>query len=329
MATVTLSNHKAFIADKERTLLESAKSQGVVLEYSCRTGRCGICKAKVLRGDTSIMQGEQGLNEVELAMGYILTCCRSALGDLDLDVDDLGGLADIQTKTVPCRIDSIEKLAADVVKVVLRMPPSNSLRYISGQYIDVIGAEGVRRSYSLANAQREDGKLELHVRHVPLGVMSQYWFGGAQTNDLLRLEGPLGTFSLRNTKPGNLIFLATGTGIAPVKAMLETLATESLQLAGKNIYVYWGGRTESDLYWNPQLLQLDLNFIPVLSRADAQWTGRTGYVQDALLADNIDLAASVVYACGSDAMIHTAREQLLAVGLPSKNFYSDAFVSSN
>lgn len=275
------------------------------------------------------MQGEQGLNETELAMGFILTCCRSALGDLDLDVDDLGDLADIQTKTVPCRIDSIEKLAADVVKVVLRMPPSNSLRYISGQYIDVIGAEGVRRSYSLANAQREDGKLELHVRHVPQGVMSQYWFGGAQKNDLLRLEGPLGTFSLRNTKPVNLIFLATGTGIAPVKAMLETLAAESLQLAGKNIYVYWGGRTESDLYWNPQLLQLDLNFIPVLSRADVHWTGRTGYVQDALFADNIDLANSVVYACGSDAMIHTAREQLLAVGLPSKNFYSDAFVSSN
>ncbi len=275
------------------------------------------------------MQGEQGLNETELAMGFILTCCRSALSDLELDVDDLGDIAEIQPKTLPCRIDSIDMVAADVVKIILRTPPNNTLRYIAGQYIDVIGKEGVRRSYSLANAQREDGKLELHVRHVPQGVMSQYWFGGAQSNDLLRLEGPLGTFSLRNAKPSNLIFLATGTGIAPVKAMLETLATESQQLAGKCIYIYWGGRTESDLYWSPQLLQLDLNFIPVLSRADAQWAGRTGYVQDALLADSIDLADSVVYACGSDAMIHSAREQLLAVGLPYKNFYSDAFVSSN
>ncbi len=328
MPTVTLSNHKTFIADQERSLLESDKSQGVILEYSCRTGRCGVCKTKVLQGSTAVMQGEQGLNEAELAMGYILTCCRSALSDLVLDVDDLGDLADIQTKTLPCRIDSIEMVAADVIKIILRAPPNNSLRYLAGQYIDVIGKEGVRRSYSLANAQREDGKLELHVRHVPQGVMSQYWFGGAQSNDLLRLEGPLGTFSLRNTQPSNLIFLATGTGIAPVKAMLETLATEPQQLAGKRIYIYWGGRTESDLYWSPQLLQLDLNFIPVLSRADAQWAGRTGYVQDVLLADNIDLADSVVYACGSDAMIHSAREQLLAVGLPSKNFYSDAFVSS-
>lgn len=328
MPTVTLSNNKTFIADQDRTLLDSAKSQGVVLEYSCRTGRCGVCKAKVLHGSTAVIQGEQGLNETELAMGYILTCCRSALSDLELDTDDLGDLADIQTKTLPCRIDSIEKVAVDVVKVLLRVPPSNSLRYVAGQYIDVIGKEGVRRSYSLANAQREDGKLELHVRQVPQGVMSQYWFGGAQSNDLLRLEGPLGTFGLRNTRPSNLIFLATGTGIAPVKAMLEALATGSQQLAGKRIYVYWGGRTESDLYWNPQLLQVDLNFIPVLSRAGAQWSGRTGHVQDALLADSIDLADAVVYACGSDAMIHSAREQLLAVELPAKNFYSDAFVSS-
>lgn len=329
MPTVTLSNHKIFIADQERTLLDSAKSQGIVLEYSCRTGRCGVCKTKVLQGSTTVMQGEQALNEAELEMGYILTCCRSALSDLVLDVDDLGDLADIQTKTLPCRIDSIEMVAADVIKIILRAPPNTSLRYLAGQYIDVIGKDGVRRSYSLANAQREDGKLELHVRHVPQGVMSQYWFGGAQLNDLLRLEGPLGTFSLRNTQPGNLIFLATGTGIAPVKAMLESLATESQQLAGKRIYVYWGGRTEPDLYWSPNLLELDVNFIPVLSRAGVQWAGRTGYVQDALLADSIDLADSVVYACGSDAMIHSAREQLLAVGLPYKNFYSDAFVSSN
>lgn len=275
------------------------------------------------------MQGEQGLDEAELAMGYILTCCRAALSDLELDIDDLGDLADIQTKTLPCRIDAIEMVATDVVKVTIRTPANNSLRYLAGQYIDVIGKEGLRRSYSLANAQREDGKLELHVRHVPQGVMSQYWFGSAQSNDLLRLEGPLGTFSLRNTQPSNLIFLATGTGIAPVKAMLETLATGPQQLVGKHIYVYWGGRTESDLYWNPHLLQLDLNYTPVLSRAGAQWNGRTGYVQDALLADSIDIADSVVYACGSDAMIHSAREQLLAVGLLSKNFYSDAFVSSN
>lgn len=328
MPVITLSNQKTFISEPGITLLDSARSQGIALEYSCRTGRCGVCKAKVL-GDTEVNHEEHALAQSEKNDGFILTCCRSALTDIALDIEDLGLLGAIQSKTLPCRIDFVQRLSKDVVQIFLRVPPGNQLEFLAGQYIDVIGQGGVRRSYSIANAPRPDGKLELQIRHVEQGIMSQYWFGEAKQNDLLRLEGPLGTFSLRESKAHSLVFLATGTGIAPVKAMLEQLASNPYQAANKTIYVYWGGRTPDDIYWKPSFDTLDLKFIPVLSRAEENWIGRKGYIQQALLDDGIQLIDSVVYACGSDAMIHSARELLLAAGLSKKNFHSDAFVSSN
>ncbi|MEB2646610.1 FAD-binding oxidoreductase [Pseudomonas canadensis] len=329
MSIVTLSNHKTFTAESGKSLLDCAKSQGTVLEYSCRNGRCGVCKANVIQGETELVQPELALTEEERSSGTILTCCRAAITDVELDIEDLGLLADIQIKTMPCRLDTLERLADDVVRVVLRTPPRSALFYLPGQYIDVIGKDGVRRSYSIANAVREDAKLELHIRQVANGVMSQYWFDEAQANDLLRLEGPLGTFCLRDARTTNLVFMATGTGIAPVKAMLEALAAAPESISNKHIYVYWGGRTEADLYWHLDFPTLDLIYRPTLSRANAQWSGATGYIQQAVLAENLDLADTSVYACGSEAMIHTAREVLTQAGLPLKHFHSDAFVSSN
>lgn len=328
MSLVELSNKVTFLAEPGKTLLDSASSKGVFLEYSCRTGRCGVCKAKVLQGETCIQQNERALQGGELEAGYILTCCRSAETDLKLDIEDIGELARCEIKTLPCRIDSISKLADDVVEVVLRVPSNSALKYLPGQYIDVI-AFGVRRSYSIANALRADGKIELQIRQIEQGVLSRYWFGESKVNDLLRLEGPLGTFGLRNLNATNIVFLATGTGIAPVKAMLEKLAVAPEILIHKKIYVYWGGRTAADIYWRPDFDCLQLEFIPVLSRADAAWVGRRGYVQQKLLEDRLDLKQSVIYACGSDAMIDSARNALITEGLPCKNFYSDAFVSSN
>lgn len=329
MPFVTLANKKKFAIAGDGTLLAEAKSKGVALEHSCRTGRCGVCKAKVIRGQTRIVQPESALTDEELGAGNILTCCRAAVTDVDLDIEDLGRLAEIQIKTLPCRIDSLARLAPDVMEVVLRLPPASKLHYLAGQYVDVIW-QGIRRSYSIANYPRNDGKLILQIRSIDQGVMSQYWFNQAKIDDLLRLEGPLGTFCLRTIEPANLIFLATGTGIAPVKALLEELADSCRStLADKNIYVYWGGRNASDIYWEIAFHTLNLQFIPVLSRPTQGWAGRTGYVQQALLTDGVDLTDAVVYACGSDIMIHSSRDQLLNAGLHPKKFYSDAFVSSN
>lgn len=329
MSTITLSNQKTFICEPGVTLLDSAKKHGVALEYSCRSGRCGICKSKAI-GETEVIRHDESvLSAGELASGYILTCCRTALSDVCLNIEDLSQFVDINSKTLPCRVDSFKLLAEDVVEVVLRLPPKDPLNYLPGQYVDIISKCGVRRSYSLANAPREDGKLELQIRQVAGGVMSQYWFEELACNDLLRLEGPQGTFALRNISPRNLVFLATGTGIAPVKAILEQLKAEPEQVANKRIWVYWGARQAADIYWQPEFGSLSVNFIPVLSRPDDSWSGRVGYVQDALQCDGVDLADSVVYACGSEHMIHSAKEKLVTLGLQHKNFYSDAFVSSN
>ena len=328
MPLVRLSNNVAFDAELKKTVLDSAKSKGIFLEYSCRTGRCGVCKAHVLQGATAVEQQEQALSAEDLAAGFILTCCRSAVTDLELEIEDLSEFALCPAKTLPCRIDSITKLSSDVVEVVLRLPPNSGMNYLPGQYIDVI-SQGIRRSYSIANFPRLDGKIELQIRQVEHGALSAYWFGDAKANDLLRLEGPLGTFGLRTLSPVNLVFLATGTGIAPVKAMLERLSNQPELVAGKSIHVYWGGRSRADFYWQPVFNDLPLRFIPVLSRPDFAWAGRTGYIQQAVLEDGLALNDSVVYACGSDSMIHSARDKLVAAGLSAKNFYSDAFVSSN
>jgi CDP-4-dehydro-6-deoxyglucose reductase len=326
MSSVSLSNHKKFECPAESTILDAAKSHNLVLEYSCRTGRCGTCKAKVISGNTRAVKTEESLTAEELHDGYILTCARTALDNVSLDIEDLGRLAAIKTQTLPCRIDSIRPLTDDVMQVILRLPPKNNFAYLSGQYIDVIAKNGIRRSYSIANSKLLSDKVELHIRQVENGELSQYWFEEAKQNDLLRFEGPYGTFCLRDKPQKNIIFLATGTGIAPIKSILEDLNSAAEQT--HNIYLYWGGRHTQDIYWQPEFGTIQINFNPVLSRADVTWTGRRGYIQDALMADNIDLSHSVVYACGSDQMIHSAQKSLILNGLDSKNFYSDAFVSS-
>jgi CDP-4-dehydro-6-deoxyglucose reductase len=211
---------------------------------------------------------------------------------------------------------------------MLRLPPSAEFSFIPGQYIDIIGPSGVRRSYSLANASFGDKALELHIRAVESGVMSDYWFKDAKVNDLLRLHGPLGTFFLREYEDLDLVFLATGTGIAPVKAITQSLVGTPPDLAPRSITVFWGGRTIKDLYFDPHEILAGHRFIPVLSRPPLGWAGASGYVQNAFLASQPDLARTAVYACGSHAMICGAKSSLLSAGLPYNRFFSDAFLPS-
>jgi len=328
MYAITTSSGKSFGARLDESLLDAALRQQVVLGYSCRTGRCSSCKGFVLTGETTAVRDELGLSADERAQGYILTCVRRASGPVHLQIDDLGDVALPEAKTLPCRIHTIDKLAPDVLRVVLRLPPASPLRFLPGQYIDVIGAAGLRRSYSLANAPRADGLLELHVREVADGAMSRYWFHEAKSNDLLRLRGPLGTFFLRRAPGKHLVFLATGTGIAPVKSIIESLPGLGPEISPLSVTVVWGGRLVEDLYWQPPSELAFVRWVPVLSRADARWPGARGHVQNTLLAERPDLANTLVYACGSDAMIHSASAQLQSAGLPAVQFHSDAFVCS-
>lgn len=300
-----------------------------MLDYSCRTGRCGICKAPVISGETALLRPEdESLTLTEAARGLILTCCRAAVGDVLLDVEPLDRLAGFEVRTMPARIVSLERLASDIFKVVLKTPPASPMRFLPGQYIDVI-VNGLRRSYSLANAPRADGLLELIIKRYEGGMLSAYWFERAMAGDLLRIEGPFGTFFLRDKAPGTILFLATGTGIAPVKALLEELAADPARTPQHRLQVFWGNREAESFFWNPVGLGLDVSFHYLLSGSGADWTGLRGYVQEAAVCNGVDPDDTVVYACGSNVMIASAREALMALGLPPRRFFSDAFVSSN
>ena len=326
MSQITLSNGKSFAAAHGATILDAGLRAGVSLAYSCRTGRCGTCRGRVDAGETRALHDETGLTAAEREDGWILTCVRTPTTDVTIEADDLGAVPLAAARTLACRIQALDALAPDVLRVTLRLPPTATLDYRPGQYIDVIGHGGLRRSYSIANAPAADRRLELHVGRVDGGAMSDYWFGAARVDDLLRLHGPLGTFFLREPDDVDLVFLATGTGIAPVKAILEDLGRRPDAGQPRSVRVYFGGRRPADLYWTPDAGTA--RFVPVLSRADAAWGGARGHVQDALLADMPDLAQAAVYACGSDAMIHDAHAATARAGLPANRFLSDAFVCS-
>lgn len=328
MPTIRLNAGDSFHAEPGISILDAATAASRVVPYSCRTGRCSTCRCKVVEGETLTLSTEAGLTAEEQADGWILGCVRTAVTDVALEVDTLDGLALPPARTLPCRIASIEPLAPDVLRILLRLPPAAAFEFLPGQYLEVIGPGGIRRSYSLATVAGAGAPLELHVREVQGGGMSDYWFQQAKDNDLLRLHGPLGTFVLRDVAGLDLILLATGTGIAPVKAILESLPPLHPAQAPRSVTVLWGGRIPSDLYLDIAALPGTHRFIPVLSRADAEWTGARGHVQDVLLALQPDMRDAAVYACGSDAMIHGARDALLRAGLPAGRFHSDAFVCS-
>ena len=328
MALVTLSSGKSFQANDASSILDAASQSNISLPYSCNTGRCGTCKCKVTSGETRSLHPEIGLTEKEKTEGWILSCVRAVKTDLQIEVADLGSIELPAPKIFPCRIITISPLAADVVRVLLRLPSDTNFSFIPGQHIEVIGPNGVRRSYSLANTNFSDQSLELHIRAVDGGAMSDYWFRHAKPNDILRLNGPLGTFFLRETARLDLIFLATGTGIAPVKAMLESMANIQADQKPNSVTVLWGGRKTQDLYFDVTQIPVTHTYIPVLSRPLDNWIGDKGYIQDVLLSKKPNLTKAAVYACGSNAMIQSAMIRLVEAGLPAKCFYSDAFVSS-
>ena len=337
MYTITLRDGKTFQANATDSILDCALHANIQLEHSCKNGRCGACKAPA-QGASTLLIDETALSEQERQHGLILTCCRKAAEHLALDLEDLPELANFRPKLTPLRIDALRKLTDDVLEVIVRTPPNSTLKFLPGQHVSISSPSGICRSYSLANAPRADGKLELHIKRVKGGAFSQYWFEQAAPNDLLRLNGPLGTFFLRQNRPAiqHIVFLATGTGIAPVKAMLEQMSQLELSAQGvKSVRVYLGGRTRHELYWQPELHTIQgplFEFFPCVSREKLANHAEHGYVQTVFAqhihSKGLNLQHTAVYACGSNPMIQDARRTLLELGLPPHHFYSDAFVST-
>ena len=330
MFQITLKNGKSFTCDSNTTVFEAAKSNGIVLEHSCLSARCRSCNVKVISGSTADKLDDLVLTAEEKSQGYALSCNAIPTTDLELDVEDLGDIPFYESKIVPAKIASIMFISGSVVKLDLRLPPKVNFKYNAGQYIN-INRGSLKRSYSISNACKENSELSFYIKNYDEGQMSQFWFNEAKVGDLLRIEGPKGSFFFRESNKKQIIFLATGTGIAPVMAIIEELISSQRINALEKVWIFNGSRYEKDLIWNSDQLSniSHIEYIPVLSKPTQTWKGEVGYVQDILLSKNVNLSESQVYACGSDKMIGSALKVLVENGIHSKSFYSDAFVATN
>lgn len=322
MFKITLLDGKTFLCKESESIVEGARRNELFLDHSCLSGRCSSCKVKVIDGSTITDSDELPLSASEKNENYILACVRKPVSDIELDAEDLSQYGFTSPITVPAKINSITPLTEDIIQVGLRLPPNQTPHFLEGQYVNVIW-NGIKRSYSIASAATEK-ELQLIIRNYPDGQMSLYWFSQAKVNDLLRIEIANGTFFLRNhTEMESLVFLATGTGIAPIQAILKSPQNQERLKKFQKVILLWGMRYKADLFWNPG--QENVTFVPVLSRE-----GKTKqYVQNQLDDLQLDWPSTVVYACGSDEMIQQAKSKALAKGLDPNKFYSDAFVPSN
>ncbi|TAL64573.1 MAG: 2Fe-2S iron-sulfur cluster binding domain-containing protein [Legionella sp.] len=310
-----------FQASPSDTVLNAAISNGLFLEHSCRKGDCGLCSAELLSG---IVRNEHG-NIV--SSGRILTCCSSPRSNLKLLANYIPELAGIDCVTLPCKVVSLDLKTDDIVTLFLRIPPTERFNYLPGQYIDLI-YNGIRRSYSIANSQAVSSGIELHIKLIPKGEFSHLLANNCEVNQLMRIEGPKGTFFVRNaTNP--IIFLAGGTGFAPIKAMVEDLLKNKIE---RTLHIYWGMTNSRNFYtdivsnWAEQYSSV--HYVPVVSEVDKHWDGRRGLVHKAVLEDFPDLSSYHVYACGAPLMINDAKETFISQGLKESNFFADVFISS-
>ena len=327
---------RAFSTQPEEAVLAAAIRQGVGLPYGCKDGACGSCKCKKLEG--SVVHGEhqsKALSAEEEAAGFILTCCAVPQSDLVLESRQVTDESAFPIKKMPVRVSSLEKKSDDVMQLRLQLPATETFRYHAGQYIEFILRDGARRAYSMANAphtQTEQPGVELHIRHMRGGRFTDHVFGAMKEKEILRVEGPFGSFYLREDSTKPIVLLASGTGFAPIKALIEHLQFKRIE---RPVSLYWGGRRPSDLYldaWVKERLadMPQLRYVPVVSDAlpEDLWNGRTGFVHQAVLDDFADLSGHQVYACGAPIVVESARVAYSAErGLPPEEFFADAFTS--
>jgi len=262
-----------------------------------------------------------------------LFCQALPLSDLIIEAREVRKAGDIQIRTLPCRVQRIEHPTDDVVILYLKLPANERLQFLAGQYIDILLKDGTRRSFSMGNAPHDDEFLQLHVRHVPGGSFTDHVFQKMKERDILRFEGPLGTFFLREESDKPIVFVASGTGFAPIKAIIESALAKGV---ARPMTLYWGGRRPTDLYLSDLAKKwagehAGFSFVPVISEAlpEDNWTGRSGFVHRAVMEDFPDLSGCQVYACGVPVMVDAARRDFTAqCRLAENDFYADSFTTA-
>ncbi len=330
---------RTFLVDEDETVLEAAIRQDIQLPYGCKNGACGSCKGKLLEGQIEHGDHSQSaLSTLDETAGGALLCCAHPKSNVLIDVREIQGGGDIPVRKVPCRIQTITYPSDDVAILELQLPASERFQFLAGQYLEFLLKDNKRRAYSIASAPHQEGPIELHIRHLPGGLFTDPLFGqGAdgksiKEKDILRFEGPQGIFFLREDTQKPIIFLASGTGFAPIKSILLHMREKKIE---REVHFYWGGRRPKDLYMDTLCQELvstlpHFHYIPVISEAlpDDHWTGRTGFVHRAVMADFPNLSTFQVYACGAPIVIQSAQRDFVEqCGLPEDEFYADSFTS--
>ena len=331
-----LPSGRSFSANADEPMLAAAIRQGIGLPYGCKDGACGSCKCKKLEG--TVVHGThqlKALSAEEEANGFILTCCGVAHSDVVLESRQVTDESAFPIRKMPSRVSSMVRASHDVMVIRLQLPASDVLKYHAGQYVEFLLRDGDRRSYSMANAphtQAETPGVELHLRYMAGGKFTEHVFGAMKEKEILRIEGPYGSFFLREDSDKPMVLLASGTGFAPIKALIEHMQYKNIT---RPAALYWGGRRPRDLYMNDWVLARvaempNLRYVPVVSDAlpEDGWTGRTGFVHKAVLEDFADLSPCQVYACGAPVVVESARTDYCALaGLPDEEFFADAFTT--
>lgn len=324
---------RRFTVDAGEAILAAGIRQGIGLPYGCKDGACGSCKCRKLEGTvTHGPHQSKALSADEAAAGWVLTCCAIPQTDVLLESRQVTELGALPIKKLPTRVTSMTQVSPDVMVLQLQLPANDNFSWRAGQYVEFILRDASRRSYSMANAPLASAGIELHIRHMPGGKFTDHVFGAMKEKEILRIEGPYGSFFLREASTEPIILLASGTGFAPIKALLEHM--QRLE-STRPVTLYWGGRRPHDLYmdaWVREQMALmpTLRYVPVVSDAlpEDGWTGRTGFVHRAVLEDHADLSGYQVYACGAPIVVDSARVDFTAMaGLPPDEFYADAFTS--
>ncbi len=333
MHSVTIQpSGQQFEVEDGEAVLAAALRQGLVLPYGCKNGACGTCKGKIVSGsiDYGVYQ-PKALPEEDKARGKALFCQAKPLSDLVIEARTIGAAKGIEVKMLPCRVQKLERLADDVMGLHLKLPANEKLVFLAGQFIEFLLTDGTRRRFSMAKAAHDAELLQLHVRHVAGGQFTDHVFGKMKERDILRFEGPLGTFFLREDSAKPIVFVASGTGFAPIKSIIEAAVRKGI---ARPMTLYWGGRRPRDLYMNALAegwaAQGLLKYVPVVSEAlpEDVWAGRAGFVHRAVMEDFPDLSGHQVYACGVPVMVDAARRDFTAsCRLPEDEFYADSFTT--
>lgn len=327
---------RTFTVDKDEALLAAAIRQGIGLPYGCKDGACGSCKCRKLEGSVTLgVHQLKALSPEEEANGFILTCCGTAHSDVVIESRQVTDESAFPVRKMPSRVSSLARASHDVMVLRLQLPAGDVLRYHAGQYVEFLLRDGARRAYSMANAphtQADNPGVELHIRHMPGGKFTEHVFGAMKEKEILRIEGPYGSFFLREDSSKPMVLLASGTGFAPIRALIEHMQFKGIT---RPAVLYWGGRRPADLYMHDWVLAKvaempNLKYIPVVSDAlpEDGWSGRTGFVHKSVLEDFPNLSAHQVYACGAPIVVDSARAEYSALaGLPAEEFFADSFTT--